>query len=167
MKIRKLDEFNQRLILEKKMLLFEKEELKGLCCFLDDDRSKANKVAREWQMFGRYATSYLQKEVASYQNKIKDLEQRQIALIQDNKNLKEICLLLDNHETTASVESSNPPNSHLSVSCTRDSGDGSSNGSTTGSSSPDHRSSNRSIIKDSLYSSGKSDFLHYNDVIIY
>lgn len=31
----------------------ENQELRDLCCFLDDDRQKGRKLAREWQRFGR------------------------------------------------------------------------------------------------------------------
>jgi len=156
---------NQRLMLEKEHLLKEKEELAGICCFLDDDREKAKKVAREWQMFGRYATGVLQKELATCHSKIKELEQRQTVLTQENRNLKEICLMLDQEQagSRSSVDSQNsfPCSSGtlLTVSGQRDSGDGSSNGSTTSNCSPDHRQGSNSTVKDNVYSAGTCDIL--------
>lgn len=38
------------------------EELRDLCCFLDDDRQKIRQLSREWQQFGRY-TSDVMKQV--------------------------------------------------------------------------------------------------------
>ena len=152
---------NQRLMLEKDHILKENSELSGICCFLDDDREKAKKVAREWQMFGRYATGVLQKELASCHSKIKELEQRQIFLVQENRNLKEICLMLDHEQagSRSSVDSQNslpcPPGTLLTVADQRDSGDGSSNGSTTSNCSPDHRQGNGANMKEIVYSSGK------------
>nr|SVE73576.1 EOG090X06T3 [Daphnia atkinsoni] len=73
----------------------DNQELRDLCCFLDDDRQKGRKLAREWQRFGRYTASVMRQEVASYQNKLKQLENRQQELTRDNGELKELCLYLD------------------------------------------------------------------------
>ncbi|XP_057379141.1 uncharacterized protein LOC130701179 [Daphnia carinata] len=73
----------------------DNQELRDLCCFLDDDRQKGRKLAREWQRFGRYTASVMRQEVASYQNKLKQLENRQQELVRDNGELKELCLYLD------------------------------------------------------------------------
>uniref|UniRef100_H2XQU3 Uncharacterized protein n=1 Tax=Ciona intestinalis TaxID=7719 RepID=H2XQU3_CIOIN len=150
LEVRGVREVNQKLMLEKDALLKEKEELAGICCFLDDDREKAKKVAREWQMFGRYATGVLQKELATCHQKIKDLELKQTTLVQENKTLKEICLMLDqenagNRSSVDSQSSFPPPPNLLHTPETRDSGDGSSNGSTASNYSPDHHS--RSLTK--------------------
>lgn len=66
-----------------------------MCCFLDDDRQKGRKLAREWQRFGRYTASVMRQEVASYQAKLKQLECRQQELARDNGELKELCIYLD------------------------------------------------------------------------
>uniref|UniRef100_H2ZBQ8 Coiled-coil domain containing 85C n=1 Tax=Ciona savignyi TaxID=51511 RepID=H2ZBQ8_CIOSA len=159
LEVRGVREVNQKLMIEKDSLLKEKEELAGICCFLDDDRDKAKKVAREWQMFGRYATGVLQKELATCHQKIKELEQKQTSLLQENKTLKEICIMLD-HENAGnrnSVDSQGgfpvTSNSLLHTPETRDSGDGSSNGSTASNYSPDHHS--RSLTKENRPSPGK------------
>ncbi|XP_010282430.1 PREDICTED: coiled-coil domain-containing protein 85B, partial [Phaethon lepturus] len=44
--IRGLKEVNQK-------LQDDNQELRELCCFLDDDRQKGKKLSREWQGFGR------------------------------------------------------------------------------------------------------------------
>ena len=56
MEIRSLKEVNQR-------LQADNQELRDLCCFLDDDRQKGRKLAREWQRFGRYTSGVMQSEV--------------------------------------------------------------------------------------------------------
>lgn len=63
-------------------------ELRDLCCFLDDDRQKGRKLAREWQRFGRYTASVMRQEVAAYQSKLKGLDTKQQKLISDNMELK-------------------------------------------------------------------------------
>lgn len=73
----------------------DNQELRDLCCFLDDDRQKGRKLAREWQRFGRYTASVMRQEVASYQTKLKQLEFRQQEMVKDNNELKELCLYLD------------------------------------------------------------------------
>uniref|UniRef100_A0A023F1D7 Hipothetical protein n=2 Tax=Triatoma infestans TaxID=30076 RepID=A0A023F1D7_TRIIF len=86
--MRGLKEANQR-------LSDDNQELRDLCCFLDDDRQKGRKLAREWQRFGRYTASVMRQEVSAYQNKLRELDSKQQELIKDNLELKELCLYLD------------------------------------------------------------------------
>lgn len=58
--LRSVKEANQR-------LNDDNQELRDLCCFLDDDRQKGRKLAREWQRFGRYTASVMRQEVSAYQ----------------------------------------------------------------------------------------------------
>ena len=91
-----------------------------MCCFLDDDRQKGRKLAREWQRFGRYTASVMRQEVTAYQNKLRELELRQQHLITDNLELKELCLYLDEERSSATCTHCGRP---LQA---RDDGDGSS-----------------------------------------
>lgn len=59
----------------------DNQELRDLCCFLDDDRQRSRKLAREWQRFGRYTASVMRSEVSAYQEKLKALENKQDELI--------------------------------------------------------------------------------------
>lgn len=59
----------------------DNQELRDLCCFLDDDRQRGRKLAKEWQRFGRYTASVMKSEVAAYQQKLKELETRQVPTI--------------------------------------------------------------------------------------
>ncbi|XP_017584423.1 PREDICTED: coiled-coil domain-containing protein 85C [Corvus brachyrhynchos] len=86
--IRGLKEVNQK-------LQDDNQELRELCCFLDDDRQKGKKLSREWQRFGRHTASVMWKEVGMYQQKLKDLEARQETLLRENVELKEMVLMLD------------------------------------------------------------------------
>ena len=54
--IAELKEQNSRLTQDNK-------ELRDLCCFLDDDRQKGKRLAREWQKFGRYTAKVMRQEV--------------------------------------------------------------------------------------------------------
>ncbi|XP_061397619.1 probable serine/threonine-protein kinase yakA [Musca vetustissima] len=117
--LRALKEQNQR-------LMDDNQELRDLCCFLDDDRQKGRKLAREWQRFGRYTASVMRQEVAAYQNKLRQLDDKQQELITDNLELKELCLYLDEERAHIAANS-------LCVNCgastrntLRDDGDGSS-----------------------------------------
>lgn len=111
LEIRGLKDINQN-------LQDDNQELRDLCCFLDDDRQRGRKLAREWQRFGRYTASVMRSEVSAYQEKLKDLEMKQEELISDNTELKELCLYLDQER--------------LRFSQTRDEGDGSSNSTIAG-----------------------------------
>ncbi|RZF39654.1 hypothetical protein LSTR_LSTR001175 [Laodelphax striatellus] len=86
--LRTMKEANQR-------LSDDNQELRDLCCFLDDDRQKGRKLAREWQRFGRYTASVMRQEVSAYQAKLRELDTKQQELIKDNLELKELCLYLD------------------------------------------------------------------------
>ena len=80
------------------------QELRDLTCYLDDDRQKCRKLAREWQRFGRYTASVMRNEVASYQEKLKILEEKQSDLSKDNAELKELCLYLDRQRESVALE---------------------------------------------------------------
>ncbi|XP_078090450.1 coiled-coil domain-containing protein 85C-like isoform X2 [Mustelus asterias] len=130
--IRGLKDINQR-------LQDDNQELRELCCFLDDDRQKGKKLSREWQRFGRFTASAVWKEVAAHQHKLRELEARQEALLRENLELKEIALMLDEERTEAGSRSSIDSLSNLNGGTgTRDVGDGSSTSSTGSAGSPDH-----------------------------
>lgn len=112
METRGLKEINQK-------LQDDNQELRDLCCFLDDDRQHSRKLAREWQRFGRYTSSVMRSEVSNYQEKLADLERKQEELVSENSELKELCLFLDQERLRY--------NTNL-----RDDGDGSSNSTTAG-----------------------------------
>ncbi|XP_061183517.1 coiled-coil domain-containing protein 85C-B-like [Saccostrea echinata] len=111
LEMRGLKDINQK-------LQDDNQELRDLCCFLDDDRQRSRKLAREWQRFGRYTASVMRSEVSAYQDKLKALESKQDELISENMELKELCLYLDQERV------------HFTQ--TRDDGDGSSNSTTAG-----------------------------------
>eukprot|EP00061_Rhincodon_typus_P017752 g46594.t1 len=133
--IRGLKDINQR-------LQDDNHELRELCCFLDDDRQKGKRLAREWQRFGRFAAAAVWKEVSASQHKLRELEAKQEALLQDNRELKEIALMLDDERHGAGSRNSIDSQSSLTQlnggSATRDVGDGSSTSSAGSAGSPDH-----------------------------
>uniref|UniRef100_A0A8C4DUM9 Coiled-coil domain-containing protein 85A n=1 Tax=Dicentrarchus labrax TaxID=13489 RepID=A0A8C4DUM9_DICLA len=92
--IRSLKDVNQK-------LQEDNQELRDLCCFLDDDRQKGKRVSREWQRLGRYSAGLMRKEVAIYLQKLKELEQRQVEVIRENLELKEVCLMLEEERAAA------------------------------------------------------------------
>ncbi|XP_034097174.1 coiled-coil domain-containing protein 85C-A-like [Gymnodraco acuticeps] len=135
--IRSLKEANQK-------LQGENQELRELCCFLDDDRQKGKKVSREWQRFGRYTASVLWRDVGLYQQKLRELEGSQEALRSrtENTELKEILLMLDEDRSgpgsRISIDSQSSLSSLTYPALLRDAGDGSSSSSTGSAGSPDH-----------------------------
>ncbi|GAB0091308.1 coiled-coil domain-containing protein 85C [Sergentomyia squamirostris] len=94
--LRALKEVNQR-------LSDDNQELRDLCCFLDDDRQKSRKLSREWHRFGRYTASVMRQEVSAYQNKLRQLDDKQQELIRDNLELKDLCLYLDEERANAAA----------------------------------------------------------------
>lgn len=79
----------------------DNQELRDLCCFLDDDRQKVKRVLREWQRLGRYSAGLMRKEVTIYLQKLKELEQRQLEVVRENQELKDVCLMLDEERAAA------------------------------------------------------------------
>ncbi|CAG9763681.1 unnamed protein product [Ceutorhynchus assimilis] len=114
--LRALKEQNQH-------LADDNQELRDLCCFLDDDRQKGRKLAREWQRFGRYTASVMRQEVSAYQSKLRELDNKQQELIKDNLELKELCLYLDEERGNAICPSCGSSTTTTNL---RDDGDGSS-----------------------------------------
>ncbi|XP_035462853.2 coiled-coil domain-containing protein 85A [Scophthalmus maximus] len=95
--IRSLKDVNQK-------LQEDNQELRDLCCFLDDDRQKGKRVLREWQRLGRYSAGLMKKEVAIYLQKLKEVEQRQVDIVRENQELKEVCLMLEEERAAAVAE---------------------------------------------------------------
>ncbi|KAM4867777.1 coiled-coil domain-containing protein 85A isoform 6-T6 [Thomomys bottae] len=137
--IRGLKDINQK-------LQEDNQELRDLCCFLDDDRQKGKRVSREWQRLGRYTAGVMHKEVALYLQKLKELEVKQEEVVKENMELKELCVLLDEEKGAGCAGSRCSIDSQASL-CqltaspapyVRDVGDGSSTSSTGSTDSPDH-----------------------------
>ncbi|XP_060221111.1 coiled-coil domain-containing protein 85A isoform X4 [Meriones unguiculatus] len=137
--IRGLKDINQK-------LQEDNQELRDLCCFLDDDRQKGKRVSREWQRLGRYTAGVMHKEVALYLQKLKELEAKQEEVVKENMELKELCVLLDEEKGAGCAGSRCSIDSQASL-CqlvasaapyVRDVGDGSSTSSTGSTDSPDH-----------------------------
>lgn len=66
----------------------EISQLRDLCVYLDDERTKARLTATEWAI-------KLKKEINSYSRKLSELESKQFELVRENYELKQLCLLLD------------------------------------------------------------------------
>uniref|UniRef100_A0A8D0E435 Coiled-coil domain containing 85B n=1 Tax=Salvator merianae TaxID=96440 RepID=A0A8D0E435_SALMN len=125
----------------------ENRELRDLCCFLDEDRLKAKRLARHWQLFGHHAAQVLRDEVAACLRKLAGLEGLQERLAKDNLELKELCLALEDECLSARPDASpspggggpggglpGGPSSELGLPCgPRDLGDGSSSTGSVGS----------------------------------
>ncbi|XP_029453776.1 coiled-coil domain-containing protein 85C isoform X2 [Rhinatrema bivittatum] len=136
--IRGLKEVNQK-------LQDDNQELRELCCFLDDDRQKGKRAWREWQRFGRQTAGAVWKELGLCQQKLKELEARQEGLARENLELKEIVLMLDEESGQQGAGSRSSIDSQASLSRlnggsgARDVGDGSSTSSAGSAGSPDHQ----------------------------
>nr|KAF6307665.1 coiled-coil domain containing 85A [Myotis myotis] len=137
--IRGLKDINQK-------LQEDNQELRDLCCFLDDDRQKGKRVSREWQRLGRFTAGVMHKEVALYLQKLKELEVKQEEVVKENMELKELCVLLDEEKGAGCAGSRCSIDSQASL-CqltastapyVRDVGDGSSTSSAGSTDSPDH-----------------------------
>ncbi|XP_045150119.1 coiled-coil domain-containing protein 85A [Echinops telfairi] len=121
----------------------DNQELRDLCCFLDDDRQKGKRASREWQRLGRYTAGVMHKEVAVYLQKLRELEAKQEEVVKENLELKELCVLLDEEKGAGSrcsidSQASLGPPAASPAPYARDVGDGSSTSSAGSTDSPDH-----------------------------
>ncbi|KHJ92946.1 hypothetical protein OESDEN_07152 [Oesophagostomum dentatum] len=80
---------------DNKKLTATNKELRDLCCYLDDDRQKTRRLAREWQKFGRYSNQVMKQEMSIYQQRLRELEERHNEALRENDELKQLCLYLD------------------------------------------------------------------------
>ncbi|KAK0412282.1 hypothetical protein QR680_006128 [Steinernema hermaphroditum] len=76
------------------------KELRDLCCFLDDDRQKSRKLAKEWQKFANYTSHLMKQEVHAYQGRLREMEDRHQMMVMENDQLKRLCLYLDEQRQT-------------------------------------------------------------------
>ncbi|XP_053568003.1 coiled-coil domain-containing protein 85A [Bombina bombina] len=151
--IRGLKDVNQK-------LQEDNQELRDLCCFLDDDRQKGKRISREWQRLGRYTSGIMQKEVTLYLQKLKDLEGRQDEMVKENLELKELCFILDD-EKSGGAGSQSSIDSQISLcqlnttasTLLRDVGDGSSTSSAGSTDSPDHHKPNPTNSPEQIHKS--------------
>ncbi|KAJ8360100.1 hypothetical protein SKAU_G00166250 [Synaphobranchus kaupii] len=178
--IRGLKDVNQK-------LQEDNQELRDLCCFLDDDRQKGKKVSREWQRLGRYSAGIMRKEVTLYLQKLKELEVRQEEVVKENLELKELCLMLDEEKGAGGVggagaglgpgaagcrnsidsQSSLFHGPALGAGLLRDLGDGSSTssaGSAGSTDSPDHLHHKQQLLAGP--GGGSPDHLHHKQQLL-
>ncbi|XP_028927497.1 coiled-coil domain-containing protein 85A [Ornithorhynchus anatinus] len=152
--IRGLKDINQK-------LQEDNQELRDLCCFLDDDRQKGKRVSREWQRLGHYTAGVMHKEVALYLQKLKELEVKQEEVVKENLELKELCVMLDDEKgagsrcsmaSQVSLCQLTAPAAATSASGPygRDVGDGSSTSSAGSTDSPDHHKSHSTTSPEHL-----------------
>lgn len=80
---------------ENRKLAISTKELRDLCCFLDDDRQKTRKLAREWQKFGRYTSNLMKQEVQSYHQKMVNIEEKLSTKEREVDELRQLCMYLD------------------------------------------------------------------------
>jgi hypothetical protein len=79
----------------------ELDDLRDLCCYLDDDRVKCRNLAKEWQNFGRYISSILHTKESCYQEEVNSLSLQKESVIVENNNLKKLCHELENCSTAS------------------------------------------------------------------
>jgi len=109
-----IKEFNKRMeshmeeirSLKESNIQYETElrDLQELSVFLDDDRKKCRKLAKEWQRFGRHTVTVMRAEVAGYQEKIRSLETKQLKIIKENSDLRDLCVYLDQQRSGSSLD---------------------------------------------------------------
>lgn len=78
--------------------------LRKLCRSLDAQRKKSHRDAVEWQNFGSFTASVLQKETNGFERKLRVLQERMDGLLRENSELQEMCFYLDRSRENTSAE---------------------------------------------------------------
>jgi len=139
------------------LLQEQNEELRDLCCFLDEDRLKVKGLAGEWQSLGRRAARVMRDDLGGYLRKLANLERLQEALVRENLELRQHCAAHrrqhrhgggggveeeeeEEEEDCAALRDTSPAGlSDLNIPCgPRDLGDGSSSTGSVGSPDQTH-----------------------------
>ncbi|CAF0836366.1 unnamed protein product [Rotaria sordida] len=68
--------------------LSSNDDLRELCFLLDAERNKMHELAEQWKQFGTSTIHKLECQIIDYQEKLNELEQRQILLLKENESLK-------------------------------------------------------------------------------
>ena len=87
--------------------LSNNDDLKELCILLDEERQKMHELAEQWKQFGTNTIHKLECQIVDYQEKLNELEQRQILLIKENESLKSFIDQTDFHvknKSTISIQ---------------------------------------------------------------
>ncbi|CAF3308359.1 unnamed protein product [Rotaria socialis] len=78
------------------------DDLRELCFVLDAERNKMHELAEQWKQFGTSTIHKLECQIVDYQEKLSELEQRQILLLNENESLKSFInqTMMNTNETT-------------------------------------------------------------------
>ena len=69
-------------------LTTSQDELRELCFLLDKERQKMSELVEQWKVFSTTARDNLTLQIADYQEKLIELEQRQELLLKGNDSLR-------------------------------------------------------------------------------
>lgn len=86
----------------------ENAELRNRCLFLDNSQQRSKHQALEWQTFGKYTAKVLKNEVQTAEHKIKLLKEQVEKLTKENKELKDMCLYLDQTQGSGDLKLTPP-----------------------------------------------------------
>jgi len=80
----------ENIAIENSTSLSSNDDLKELCILLDEERNKMHELAEQWKQFGTSTIHKLECQIVDYQEKLTELEQRQILLLTENQSLKSL-----------------------------------------------------------------------------
>ncbi len=87
--------------------LSSNDGLKELRILLDEERNKLHELAEQCRHFGTSAIHKLECQIVDYQERLNDLEQRQILILQENESLKFLINQTMNDNPSKDVKTSN------------------------------------------------------------
>lgn len=94
---------------EKQQLESENRELRVMCGHLADGYYRSKQLGEEWRSFGKYTAEILKEELASSESERRVTKGELERLAKENKELKEMCLFLDQSRSGSEDNSLTPP----------------------------------------------------------
>lgn len=93
----------------KEQLESENKELHMICGYLDEECRKSKRLGSEWQSFGKYTAEILKEEIANSEVRTRVMQEELERLAKENRELKEMCLFLDQSREGGEESSLTPP----------------------------------------------------------
>ncbi|CAF4669600.1 unnamed protein product [Rotaria sp. Silwood1] len=84
------DEHEEIIMEQYSSLLSNDDDLKEFCNLLDEERFRMHQLVEQWKYYGTSTMHKLASQIVDYQEKLNDLEQRQILLLKENETLQSL-----------------------------------------------------------------------------
>ena len=93
----------------------ENKELQDLCGYLNEAYIRSKKESSEWQNLGCFTADILRDEISRYQGMDKAIKDQVERLVKENRELQEMCIVLDQSQGARQERGLTPPEAAAAV----------------------------------------------------